>query len=101
MRAACLDVGDVREAVSDGARQLQQAVSGVKPGEEEVQPGLWLHRGEEGQRGGAQRERGQRLRVRGAGVHHPQGGLLDPQQEGESFTSFHLTSHFIPNTFAP
>ena len=50
MKAACLDrVGDVREAVSDGVRQLEQAVRG----EEEVQPGLC---GEEGQRGGAKWE---------------------------------------------
>ena len=64
MKAACLDVGDVREAVSDAARQQhQQAVGGVELGEEEVQPGL--RDGEEGQRWGAQWQRGQRVRVRG------------------------------------
>ena len=91
---ATLDIEDVGEVAGDDVCELQQAVGGIEPWEKEVQLGLQLL-GEEGQRWRSKWFGGQRLRVRGARVHHPQGGLPHSQQEGEFIIQFIFTSHHI------
>ena len=96
MKAAFLDVGDVREAVSDGARQLQQAVSGVKLGEEEVQPGLVValleHEGIGGLSGDKPRPMRGRAGSTGTDLDTP--SHLDPKEALDALlqqlTKFHL-----------